>query len=140
MAKWKTPLERKKCVICGKEFMPKESRHICCSDECGRIRKNQKSLAWQHEHKKPIKEFEFICLACGKTFVTNKPNQKTCNAECKSIYSKSIHSKSVKKEKVEIKEPKSNYEEIVDIAIEARKHGMSYGKYVAMMHMKGEQK
>ena len=137
MARWKTPLERKKCVICGKEFMPKTSRSVCCSDECRKSRDSQTSMAWQREHKKPKKEFEFICLACGKKFVTNKPNQKTCSAECKSIYSKSIHNKPVEKEKVERRKPKSNYEEIVDIAIEARKHGMSYGQYVAMLHMKG---
>jgi len=46
-AKWKaiqkrSPHEERSCIICGKSFMQKHSRHFCCNDECTTINNDRK--------------------------------------------------------------------------------------------------
>ena len=89
MAKKKKPLEKKKCVICGTEFMPIKGTQLCCSKECRAKRDVQIKELWYEEQRKKK------------------------DAENRKLI------------------PKSNYEEIVDVAIAARKEGLSYGQYVA---------
>ena len=39
-----------KCVICGKEFKPRNSRHICCSFECQQEKKRRTARKWYQRH------------------------------------------------------------------------------------------
>lgn len=73
----------------------KHGLRIVCSAECKKIRDRQTSMAWQREHKKHKKEFEFVCATCGKTFITNKPNKKRAVMNAK----KSIQRRHKKKQK-----------------------------------------
>ena len=113
MSKKKKSLEMKKCVVCGKEFMPIRGNQVVCCEDCRRERDRELQKQWQENNK-------------------GNMNKKTAQEMPKKEKRKT--------EKPERTEPKSNHEKIAEIAIEARKQGMSYGQYVALMHMKGEQK
>ena len=61
------------CVICGKEFAPKESDQQCCSSECGRVKSSRSQRKY------------YPCHHCGELFW--KPNAfrlKYCSKECQS--------------------------------------------------------
>lgn len=68
-----------------------------------------------------IKEREFVCKWCGKTFTSTAFNAKYCCIECKR---KSAYDKRKKK----LKLPKNS---LRDIVLEAEEKGVSYGVYVA---------
>lgn len=39
----------KKCVICGREFVPKRKNAICCCKECSKENDRRKRRAWRTE-------------------------------------------------------------------------------------------
>lgn len=85
-----------------------------------------------------IIKYKKICATCGKEFGTWSNNQRYCCEECKR-YSrvKNVEAYKEKQEKKKLKyeaEQKKKHA-VIDIAVEARKAGMSYGKYVAMMKL-----
>lgn len=140
MPKKKTQLEMRKCVICGKEFMPKIRTNVCCSEECKKEREKQKSKEWYRVNVKEKKPEKGICVVCGKKFAQKKVTQKCCSDECRhtlTIQRQNAYFKEkYAREKAERKEkqkqiPKTNHEKIADIAIAARKEGLTYGQYVA---------
>lgn len=45
-------MDIRKCVVCGKDFMPNAGMRKCCSDECSRIRTSEQS----REHKRKIRQ------------------------------------------------------------------------------------
>ena len=47
-----SPYGLKKCVVCGKEFAPRSSRTLACSDECRKIHNREKAA----EYKEKMKE------------------------------------------------------------------------------------
>ena len=136
---------KKKCVICGKAFMPKHGSQLCCSDECKKTRHRQSSMAWQREHKKPRKEFEFVCATCGGKFVSNKPNRKTCSAECRKKYLKKAQKEAderhqqKQKEMLEKQKNKPKSKNLAEFNEEARAMGMTYGQYDTYLRMKGSE-
>ena len=74
------------------------------------------------------------CRYCGKTFASKSKTNLYCCREC-YVKQKSEDAKAYKRQR------KSNSQKIIDIAQEAKAHGMSYGKYVAFLEMqknKGE--
>ena len=71
-----------------------------------------------------------LCKWCGKYYIPEANGQLYCKPEC---YDKSYEYRHQSKKK-----KKSNAKEIADIDAAARKAGMSYGKYVAMMIMQEE--
>lgn len=90
------------------------------------------------------------CEVCGKDFETTKGNKKYCGRECAEIARaqkqrewKQLQKKQgyfrAKEEQVKAEQRKVNAQRIVEIDKKARKLGMSYGKYVAMMRMRGEE-
>lgn len=91
------------CPVCGKSFQ-RNGNGKCCSEKCLNIIKGKKERA---------------CGVCGKSFVPTHENIKFCSEECRK--KKSYR----KKPAVEVKKTTLN-----EIAALARKHGMSYGKYV----------
>lgn len=69
------------------------------------------------------------CRVCENVFKVVKNGQNTCSQKCRERLKK-------KKKEEHIKSVNKN---LVDISIEAKERGMSYGQYVAMMQ-KGEKK
>lgn len=78
------------------------------------------------------------CKICGKEFETNGTPAKCCSKECsaennrqngKAKYKEYYEKRKAKKIK------KSNMKQIVDLTVEARRHGMTYGQYVAKMYL-----
>ncbi len=76
------------------------------------------------------------CVWCGKEFMPEYHNVVCCSEECKkkrqSAQDKSRREKFNAKDKAP---EKTNHEKIAEIAIEARKQGMSYGQYVAKYNL-----
>jgi hypothetical protein len=74
------------------------------------------------------------CFWCGKKFTPTYHNVVCCSEECKkkrlNAQDKARREKFNSKNKAPEKQ-KTNHEKIAEIAIEARKQGMSYGQYVA---------
>lgn len=69
----------KTCVICGKEYQG-IPQSLYCSKECH----SQELLRrWHVKHPKPV--LKRVCLVCGKEFVAESQNQKTCSLECRKI-------------------------------------------------------
>ena len=75
------------------------------------------------------------CTVCGKEFDAYTKNQKFCSPECKkesdrinNQWYRQKQAEERKKRQEQIKRKKA----VADIAAEARKAGMSYGKYVAL--------
>ena len=67
----------KVCTICGKKYQG-IFNSIYCSKEC----KDKRNLAvWHERNPRPIRKR--ICLTCGKEFVAESQNQKTCSLECR---------------------------------------------------------
>lgn len=70
------------------------------------------------------------CELCGTEFLTNYAQKRYCSDACRAEAKRtqSLHYKEQKKKK----KKESSF---VEINRKAREAGMSYGKYVAMLHM-----
>ena len=73
-----------------------------------------------------------ICDECGQEFERVNNNQRYCSAECKANMQKKRMAIYAEKK---IKKKMNKMPALIDISAEARKAGMSYGKYVAMMKL-----
>lgn len=135
--------ETRKCIVCGKEFTPSKVYARCCSGKC-----SQKN--WRIEHGQCRKNFEGKkqkCIICGKEFTPYRSEHICCSPECSkkrnyqvtSTRKKQQYRDMVEKKKAMEAMPKSNHDAIANIAIEARKHGMSYGEYVGK-YLRGNEK
>lgn len=76
-----------------------------------------------------------ICVICGKRFEYMKGTKVTCSIECKEERQRQYSRKRNEELKVN-KPPKKINSNLDDIEKEARKLGMSYGKYMALNAMK----
>ena len=80
------------------------------------------------------------CIICGNEFTTNRDAQLCCSKKCSLIRNNEVAKENYKlheaSRKVQKKMPPSNHDAIADIAIEARKQGLTYGQYVAKMGLK----
>ena len=68
--------EEQLCVICGKSFIPKSKKQLCCSSECARVK--------SAEYNRARRKF-YNCQYCGKPFW--KPDafrKKFCSTECQN--------------------------------------------------------
>lgn len=63
------------------------------------------------------------CDICRDLFLPTKKNQILC-VKCQQTYKKEVH----KKELTKARKPK---ESVIEVAYQAKQHGMSYGQYVA---------
>ena len=84
------------CVICGKEFAPRNCVQKTCSKACSRELGRRRSLKRHYDgnsirHQKPVVcvvpkntlairrlNGESLCMWCGKEFATKNPLQKFC--------------------------------------------------------------
>ena len=78
------------------------------------------------------KSIVMTCPVCGQKFPYKK-GKKYCSGLCQVENQRGIYR--YKKTEVEYKppEPKEKQKSLTEIAIEAREHGMTYGKYVALL-------
>lgn len=53
-AEARAQLKPKECPTCGKEFMPRNGRQVCCDAVCQRIRNNQSIKSWYQEYKQEM--------------------------------------------------------------------------------------
>lgn len=77
-----------------------------------------------------LKEKE--CVMCKKPYIPSRASQLYCTDECRNEQ-KRIRSKEFREKQKATK--KNKKKSLRTIATEARKAGMSYGKYVAMLEM-----
>lgn len=77
-----------------------------------------------------------VCIICGEKFETDCGRQKICDdIECKKENARREDLR--RRGKIDRKKH-NNRQKIVDLTVEARAHGMSYGQYVAQLYLKGE--
>ena len=69
--------EEKACLICGKNFVPRERRQKYCSDKC----RCAAYLAKKRHAPKKVK-----CPQCGEEFVPHAGRQKYCSVECREKF------------------------------------------------------
>ena len=73
------------------------------------------------------------CAICGKLFVAKNGNAKYCSKKCSDAGAmENYYKKKASKEQAAKKQRKKPLS-ITEIAVAARKAGMSYGQYVAKM-------
>ena len=85
--------------------------------------------------------FKITCKICGKEFIANSCQRSLCSDKCKEETKLRIaRERALKLEKENNREKyrKENRKAIVDLAVEARKAGMTYGQYTAMLMMQKE--
>ena len=73
------------------------------------------------------------CAVCGNLYVATRTDSKTCSKVCSRGWNK-INSKRANQRASEQRRKEKQKKMMVnDIAVEARKAGMTYGQYVAKM-------
>ena len=75
-------------------------------------------------------EYTKACIVCGKNYVTKNMHAKYCSKECYQSLYKSIYNERRETSK---KQKKKQGMSIAEIDAEAKKAGMTYGKYVVKM-------
>lgn len=70
------------------------------------------------------------CKVCGKEFIPTSYKNICCSRKCLEM-----HRAAERKNRREARKKRTNAEKIRDINLEAKAHGMSYGKYVAYLEM-----
>ena len=134
----------KECKRCGKPFTVSKYRLSTkyCSDECRKesVKEAKRRYTRKDQNYEPVKKTG-VCPVCGKEFPRNRANHTYCSDECKrenerarealkrSPERKPRGSSEIEKKAVVKKRQKP----IINLAVEARKRGLSYGQYVAML-------
>lgn len=84
-----------------------------------------------------MKAEERICAVCGNEFIATRANAKYCSEECLAeglrMRTRRNEREKAERKREERKRRKESQKAIIDIAVEAKKAGMSYGQYVAVM-------
>jgi hypothetical protein len=70
----------KHCAYCQKQFIPKSSRHIYCSDEC-----NVQAQVKQRREKRRNQLTKRPCLHCKKEYRPMRSDQKYCSRRCAGL-------------------------------------------------------
>lgn len=73
------------------------------------------------------------CAVCGNLYVATRTDSKTCGKACSKQWNKILTKRANEKVREQQKQEKQKKMKLDDIAVEARKAGMTYGKYVTMM-------
>ena len=120
-----------KCKLCGKEFETKIHNRATCP-ECAKAIFNRINST----------DKTAVCLVCGK-IINEKPKRRRryCSNSCKNIahYIAFYYAKGnkIKKPRKNNKENavKARYRRMDNMEMQARKDGMDYGTYTAMLRM-----
>ena len=73
------------------------------------------------------------CAVCGNLYVATRTDSKTCGKACSKQWNRFLSKKINEKTREKQRQDKLKKMMVDDIAVEARKAGMTYGKYVAKM-------
>lgn len=112
-----------KCVICGMEFKASNGMQKTCSRVCSANLK---------QRRMENRTWNCTCIVCGKKFKT-RTNRKTCSEECLTRNKRLIAGKE-RKAPVDYITPYVPKNDLGKAAVEASKHGMSYGQYYAQAY------
>lgn len=136
----------KKCECCGKEFEVLEDtanhrRTKYCSAKCRITATNQKRA-------KPKNYYNLICETCGRPFLSNRSDRVCCSPECSEKHTRYLNRERFRKKhwdenkRAEYAKREAPKRKVVtpahQIEAEARKRGMNYGMYYAMLQMEKE--
>lgn len=116
---YKPKIIEKKCEYCGATFKTTNSNVKYCSNECRRLRKNEK-MNKLYKHKLP-KLIEKKCEFCGKKFFPKNSHSKYCCSECK----RSRQKERIKLNSKKIKNKKDKF--IYKFRYISQRTGLSYG-------------
>ena len=137
----------KVCAYCSGKFEVEDgksntARIIYCSYECRYKGQNRK--------KKPKPMKNIVCSVCGNVFLSERKDRMTCSFECRHERDKQLaRERNQRAKKIEEKflddyqKSKPKPKEVTpahEIEAEARKRGMSYGMYAAILQMEKERK
>ena len=113
----------RECKHCGKVFDEGHTTRLYCSRECYDVVNRERAKIKCNER------IEKACEFCGTTFIKTRYSRKIyCSEQCRKAVLKSEKITNNKKAAYKGKS-------VVELAVEARKLGMSYGQYVAQMEM-----
>ena len=118
----------KECKWCGTPFDNSGkglAQKVYCCIECYKASNRENAK----KNSKPKQIVEKECTCCGKKFTQNGHKQVYCSPECRKEMRRSTE-KAKRQSKPKTKKKGSN---LRDLNREAMQHGMSYGKYVAML-------
>lgn len=75
------------CLICGKQYVPRNARQKYCSTACNREAQRRKDAEKYYQKKEAIGERQVIkiCPICGKEFSTDKSFKLYCSPECYAL-------------------------------------------------------
>lgn len=74
-----------------------------------------------------------LCVVCNNPYVATRIDSKTCSKVCSKQWNKISSKMANEKAREQKKQEKKKKMMVNDIAVEARKAGMTYGQYVAKM-------
>jgi len=132
------------CEWCGSDFYVEEykknsNRQRFCSYEC-------RYKAGNERVKNEVIYHNMTCLTCGKVYLSRRLDSVSCSLECKhkrnQQLAKERYHRLFNGEKKLSDNSKKTEKRIIqpmhEIEAEARKHGMNYGQYYALMLQKQE--
>lgn len=68
------------CLICGKKFVPTNTRQIYCSPAC------KQTACYRMKTRGTLGMPQKICQVCGKKFTPDRTDQKYCCKKCKNFH------------------------------------------------------
>lgn len=71
----------RKCIICGKKYMPTNSRQKCCGEKC-----SKKNLQNYFHKRNGTTLKKRVCTICGKSFETYDHRKINCSESCQETY------------------------------------------------------
>ncbi len=136
--------------------MIKQCRHCGCDFEVDGNNQHQRKIEYcsdvcrhkEHNLRKRTgsKEYEKVCLECGKVYMAKRCDSVTCGRECNyernrkrvrekgAAYRAKYRAERLLQEE-KAKQKKKKIESIDQIQKKAQAMGMSYGRYLAYMQM-----
>lgn len=70
------------CLICGKQYAPRNARQKYCSTACNREAQRRKDAEKYYQKKEAAVK---VCPICGKEFSTDKSFKLYCSPECYAL-------------------------------------------------------
>lgn len=88
------------------------------------------------------KEYQKICIVCGKEYVAHNHKSSICSDKCR--HKRGKEQEKQRKARVKIRNELERLKNVkgktlTELAIEARQHGMTYGQYVAQLELQRQQ-
>lgn len=132
----------KQCRHCGGDFeVDGNDHHQRKIEYCSKLCRNRA------HHMRKVggpKEYEKVCLECGKTYIAKRCDSVTCGRECNYERNKRrvreagvAWREKMRAERLlqEQKPKRKKIESIDEVQKKAQEMGMSYGQYMARLYM-----